>query len=180
MTLTKPLCYLLTVGKCGPVVEGWHLGLVCGPRNIVPMRGHELQERGRGQSAWGPTPGPRGRAHCLTGTPIPPHTPIPVPGKPFGERGHRPSFPSRRREERLPGTAGSEPHGHPETGTPAAGLLPLPEMPHVRLTQGLAYSLKGPIFREQPTCARHRGRPGDKLREGHLAHMRLTPLEVRR
>lgn len=77
VTLTKPLCYLLTVRKRGPVVEGWHLGLVCGPRSIVPMRGHELQERGRVRAPGGrsgQTPGPRGRGHCLTGTPVP-HTP---------------------------------------------------------------------------------------------------------
>lgn len=53
--LREPRCDLLTVGKRGPVVEGRHFGLVCVPRNVIPVGGHELQ-REDGVSA----PGGRG------------------------------------------------------------------------------------------------------------------------
>lgn len=46
VTPTKPLCYLLTVRKRGPVVEGGDFGLVCISGSVVPVGGHELQERG--------------------------------------------------------------------------------------------------------------------------------------
>lgn len=47
-SLTEPFVYSLAVGERGPVVEGWYFGLKCGSGSLVPMRCHELQERGAG------------------------------------------------------------------------------------------------------------------------------------
>lgn len=58
--------YSLAVGGRGPVVEGRHLGLVRGPGSVVPVGGHELRERERGQ---GPGQSGRGAGPWLAGTP---------------------------------------------------------------------------------------------------------------
>lgn len=55
--LTEPFLYSLAVGERGPIVEGWYFGLESGSGGLVPMRCHELQERGgqgQNQGALGP------------------------------------------------------------------------------------------------------------------------------
>lgn len=56
-TLTEPFVYSLAVGERGTVEEGRYFGLECGSGGLVPVRCHELQERGQGQGQGAPDPG---------------------------------------------------------------------------------------------------------------------------
>lgn len=60
--LTEPFVYSLAVGERGTVVEGRDFGLECGSGGLVPVRCHELQERGAGSEPG--SPGSRDRGGC--------------------------------------------------------------------------------------------------------------------
>lgn len=101
--LREPRCDLLTVGKRGPVVEGRHFGLVCVPRNVVPVGGHELQRKD-GVSA----PGGQGLGQGLA-DPEPWWPPAPpVPGEAV-HNSHRDSTSSSTAGGRGPGEGGRDP-----------------------------------------------------------------------
>lgn len=153
----------LAVGGRGPVVEGWHAGLVRGLRSAVPLGGQELPERGHGERAARLSAG-GGKSHppvrgTLGGTDLP----APAGGGP-GEAAERATSSGQ--------CPRCSPAAAPRQRSPCC---PPPETPHAASHSGLASHSGG------PGCVPDTGRALDAgPRAGTAARQQLTALDADR